>query len=45
MGKQRNRLQMKEQENFPKEIDEMKVSNLPDSELRVKITRMFDSIK
>ena len=31
MGRQRNRPQMKEQENSPEEPDEMEASNLSDS--------------
>ena len=30
MGRQRNRSQMKEQENSPEELDEMEASNLSD---------------
>ena len=38
MGRQRNKLQMKEQENSPEEEqDEMEASNLPDEEFRVMI--------
>ena len=31
MGRKRNRLQMKEQENSPEELDEMEASNLSES--------------
>ena len=31
MGRQRNRPQMKEQEHFPEELDEMEASNVSDS--------------
>ena len=34
MGRQMNRPQMKEQENFPEELDEMEVSNLSDREFK-----------
>ena len=36
---------MKEQENFPEELDEMEVSNLSDREFRVMIIRILNSIK
>ena len=36
---------MKEQENFPEELDEMEVSNLLDREFRVMIMRILNSIK
>ena len=45
MERQRNRPQMKGQENFPEEKDEMEVSNLSDREFRVMITRILNSIK
>ena len=44
LGRQRNRPQMKEQENFP-ELDEMEVSNLLVREFRVMIIRIFISMK
>ena len=37
MRTQRNRPQMKEPENSPKELDEMEASNLSDSKFRVMI--------
>ena len=43
MGRQRNRLQMKEQEIFP-ELDEMEVSNLSDRGFRVMIIRILNSM-
>ena len=36
---------MKEQGNFPEELDEMEVSNLLDREFRVMIMRILNSIK
>ena len=45
MGRQRNRPQMKEQENFPEELDEMEVSNLSDRDFRVMILRILNSMK
>lgn len=45
-GRQRNRLQTKEQEYCSeKELNEMEVSNLSDIEFRVILTMMFNSIK
>ena len=44
MGRQTNRLQMKEQENSPREeLDEIEAHNL--SEFRVIIIRIFNSMK
>ena len=43
MGRQRNRPQVKEQENFPGELHEMQLSNF--SEFRVMITRVLNSMK
>ena len=46
MRSQRNRPQMKEQENSPKEeLDEMEASNLPHTEFRVMIIRILNSMK
>ena len=46
MGRQRNRPQMKEQENSPEEeIDEMEASNLSDREFRVMIIKTLNSMK
>ena len=45
MGRQRNRPQMKEQENSPEELDEMKASNLADREFKVMIIRTLNSMK
>ena len=45
MGKQRNRPQMKEQENSPEELDEMEESNLSHREFRVMIIRILNSMK
>ena len=43
MGRQRNRPQIKEQENSPgEELDEMEASNLSDS---LMIIRIFNSMK
>ena len=36
---------MKEQENFPEELDEMEASNLLDGEFKVMIIRILDSMK
>ena len=36
---------MKEQENFPEEIDEKGASNLSDREFRVLIIRVLDNMK
>ena len=46
MGRQRNRPQIKEQENSPEEeLDEMEASNLSDREFRVMIIRILNSMK
>ena len=46
MGKQRNRPQMKEQENSPEEeLNEMEASNISDIELKVMIIKMLNSMK
>ena len=45
MGRQRNRPQMKEQEDSPKELGEMKTSNLSDREFRVIIVRILKRMK
>ena len=45
MRRQRNRPQMKEQENSPEELDEMEAGNLSDREFRVMITRILNSMK
>ena len=46
MGRQRNRPQVKEQENFPKEeLNEIMASNLSDTEFKVIIIRMVNSMK
>ena len=46
MERQRNRPQMKEQQNFPEgELDEMEASNLSDRELKVIIIRILNSMK
>ena len=46
MGRQRNRPQMKEQENSPEEeLDEMEASNLSDREFRVMITRPLNTME
>ena len=45
MRTQRNRPQMKEPENSPKELDEMEASNLSDREFRVMIIRILNSMK
>ena len=36
---------MKEHENFPEEVDEIKESNLSDREFRVLIIRVLDNMK
>ena len=45
MGRQRNRPQMKEQENSSEELDEMEASNLSDREFRVMIIIILNSMK
>ena len=46
MGKQRNRPQVKEQENSPEEeLDEMEANNLSIREFRVMIIGILSSIK
>ena len=46
MGRQRNRHQMKEQDNTPEEEpDEMEASSLSDIKFRVMIIRMLNSMK
>ena len=45
MGRQRNRTQMKEQENdTEEELIEMEASNLSDIEFRARIIRILDSM-
>ena len=44
MGRQRNRHQMKEQENPPEELNEMEASNISDREFRVMIIRVLSSM-
>ena len=44
MGTQRNRPQMKEQENSPEKLDEMEANNLSDR-FRVMIMRILNSMK
>ena len=46
MGKQRNRPQMKEEENSPEEeLDEMETSNLSGREFKLMIIRILKSMK
>ena len=45
MGRPKNRPQMKERENFPKELDEIEANNLSDREFRVMIIRLLHSMK
>ena len=45
MGRQRNRPQMKEQENSSEELDETEGSNLSDRDFRVKIIEILNSMK
>ena len=46
MGGQRNRPQMKAQENSAKEeLDDMKASNLSDRKFRIMIIRILNSMK
>ena len=45
MGRQRNRLQTKERESSPEELDETEASNLSDREFRVMIIRIFNSME
>ena len=46
MGRQRNRPQRKEQENFPEEeLNEREASNLSDIEFRVMIVRILKGLK
>ena len=45
MGRQRNRPQMKEQENFLEELDEMEVSNSSDGQFRVMIIRVLKNMQ
>ena len=45
MGRQRNRPQMKDQDNFPaEELNEMEESNLSDTEFRVVVIRILSSL-
>ena len=41
MEKERNRTQIKEQENSPEELNKREASNLLDTEFRVMIVRKF----
>ena len=46
MGRQRNRPQIKEQENFPEEeLNEMEARNFSDIEFREMIMKVFNSMK
>ena len=45
MRGQRNRPQMKEQENSPKELNEMKTRSLSHIEFRIMIIMMLDIMK
>ena len=46
MGRQRNRSQMKEQNNSPEEeLEEMEARNLSDREFRVMILKIHNSMK
>ena len=45
MGRQRNRPQKKEQENFPEELDEMEGSNLSNTEFTIMIIRILNNMK
>ena len=45
MGRQRNRPQMKEQENSPEELDEMEASHLSYKEFRVMIIKYSTALK
>ena len=45
MGSERNRPQMEEQDNSPKELDEIEASNLSDREFRVMFIRILNSMK
>ena len=45
MGRQRNRPQLKEQENSQEELDEVEASNLSDRQFRVMIIRILNSMK
>ena len=46
MGKQRNNLQMKENDECPeKELNEIEASKLPDIEFKVMVTRMLKELR
>ena len=45
MGRQRNRPQVKEQENSPEALDEMEASNLSDRKFRVMILGILKSME
>ena len=46
MGRQRNNLQMKEEEESPeKELNEIEVSKLSDIEFKVMVIRMFKEFR
>ena len=45
MGRQRNRPQMKEQENSPEELDEIEANNLSYREFRIMTIRILNSMK
>ena len=45
MVRQRNRPQVKEQENSPEALDEMEASNLSERVFRVMIIRILNSVK
>ena len=45
MGRQRNRYQMKEQENSSEKLNEMNTSDLSHREFKVMIIRMLNSMK
>ena len=45
MWRQRNRSQMKEQENTPEELNEMEASNLSHIEFKVMIVRILNNME
>lgn len=46
MRRQRNRSQMKEQNNIPeKELNKMEASNLPDAAFKVMVIRMLNELR
>ena len=45
MGRQRNIFQTNEQDKTPEELGKVEISNLPDKEFKVMITKMLNTLR